>query len=275
MPRLERIPPSVDIAVIGAGAAGLMAAIWAGRTALAAKLPLSIVALDGAKKLGAKILVAGGGRCNVTHHAVDETAYAGASRNAIKKVLRSFTVEQTVAFFNELGVQLKREETGKLFPTTDDAHTVLDALLAAARGANAELLHPWRVGEIGRVGEIRRESDGFLILEAGPTPECAEPAESSDHPRQAPLAGEGRIRARRIILATGGKALPRSGSDGSGYVFARVLGHSVTPRVFPALVPLVLEADHFIRTLTGLTLPPTLEVRSGTGNKLAAFTNST
>src|SRR5579859_3158218 len=102
-----------------------MAAIWAGRT----NPNRRIVVLDGARKLGAKILVAGGGRCNVTHDVVDASAYAGSSRNAIKKVLRRFDVPETIAFFRELGVMLKREPTGKLFPTTDSARTVLDALL--------------------------------------------------------------------------------------------------------------------------------------------------
>ncbi|MBL8990505.1 MAG: NAD(P)/FAD-dependent oxidoreductase, partial [Phycisphaerae bacterium] len=126
------MPEAWDIAVVGVGAAGLMAAIAAGRAAEHAGRALRIIALDGARTLGAKILVAGGGRCNVTHHAVDETAYAGSSRHAIKQVLRAFGVDRTVAFFAELGVELKREETGKLFPTTDDAHTVLDALLGEA-----------------------------------------------------------------------------------------------------------------------------------------------
>ena len=94
-----------DIAIIGAGAAGLMAAIFAGRTAGPSA---KIIALDGAKKLGAKILVAGGARCNVTHYQVDEQQYAGSSPNAIRKVLRSFDVPQTAAFFKELGVELKR-----------------------------------------------------------------------------------------------------------------------------------------------------------------------
>src|SRR5882672_7267731 len=102
-------PGYAEIAVIGAGAAGLFAAIWAGRTLREAGQPGRVVALDGAKTLGAKILVAGGGRCNVTHHAVDETAYAGgagSSRHAIKNVLRRFDVPRTVEFFNHLGVQL-------------------------------------------------------------------------------------------------------------------------------------------------------------------------
>jgi predicted flavoprotein YhiN len=76
-----------------------MAAIWAGRT----DSRRSIVAVDGAIRLGAKILIAGGGRCNVTHDVVDEQAFAGSSRNAIRNVLRRFDVPETVAFFRELG----------------------------------------------------------------------------------------------------------------------------------------------------------------------------
>jgi len=93
-----------DVLIIGAGAAGLMTAIIAGRTHPHRRILL----LDGAAKLGAKILVAGGGRCNVTHDEVSAEAYAGSSRNAIKKVLRRFDVPETVAFFRELGVDLKR-----------------------------------------------------------------------------------------------------------------------------------------------------------------------
>jgi hypothetical protein len=86
-----------DVVVVGAGAAGLMAAIWARRTGPSRR----VIAGDGARTLGAKILVAGGGRCNVTHHAVDESAFAGSTRPAIRKVLRRFGVEDTIAFFRE------------------------------------------------------------------------------------------------------------------------------------------------------------------------------
>ena len=258
------LPPPMqthaDIAIIGSGAAGLFAAIWAGRAARESGSNARIIALDGARRLGAKILVAGGGRCNVTHHAVDETAYAGSSRNAIKNVLRRFDVPKTVKFFEELGVTLKREDTGKLFPTTDDAHTVLDALLRAARDASVELIYPWRVGSVAKL------ADGFVIHQ--PPNDSGNPAQPSE------------FLARRIILACGGMALPRSGSDGKGYDFARALGHSVT-RTFPALVPLVLSdeggggAGKWIKELSGLTLPATLDLWSGTGKKLISFTNST
>src|SRR5512139_2123643 len=100
-----------DVVIIGGGAAGLMAAIWAARTAPGAE----VLVLDSARKLGAKILVSGGGRCNVTHEDVTERDFAGSTPNAIRKVLRRFQVTDTIAFFSELGIELKREETGKLF----------------------------------------------------------------------------------------------------------------------------------------------------------------
>jgi predicted Rossmann fold flavoprotein len=224
-----------DVVVVGAGAAGLMAAIQARRANPSAR----VIAVDGARTLGAKILVAGGGRCNVTHHAVDETAFAGSTRPAIRRVLCRFGVEDTVAFFREQGVALKREDTGKLFPTTDRARTVLDALLRAADAAGVEIRHPWRVARV---------EQGFVVT-----------------------AGDGAaIAADRVVLATGGQALPKTGSDGAGYALARTLGHTVT-RTFPALVPLRLPEGHFLRTLSGLSAPVTLMVRGG-GRRGAEFT---
>jgi predicted Rossmann fold flavoprotein len=257
-------PPNLDIAIIGTGAAGLMASIWAGRFAHDAGHSPRIAAIDGARRLGAKILVAGGGRCNVTHHAVDESAYAGSSRNAIRKVLGRFGVDRTVDFFQELGVELKREETGKLFPTTDDAHTVLNALLNESRSQDVEILFPWRAAS------ITREHDHFVITRR-PEPDL----ESTANPLSTSLRDQSTLTARKIILATGGMALPKTGSDGGGYAFAKALGHTITSRVFPALVPLTLPKGHFLCELSGLTFPATLELRTHTGKKVIAFTNST
>jgi len=230
-----------DIAIVGAGAAGLMATIWAGRTARRTKRSLRIVALDGARSLGAKILVAGGGRCNVTHHAVDERDFAGSTPAAIRRVLRRFPVDETVRFFEELGVALKREETGKLFPTSDRARSVLDALLRATQEAGAEVRFPWRVESIrpdGGGGMIVTRDDGASIA------------------------------ADRVILATGGCSLPKSGSDGHGHEIARSLGHSIASPLFPALVPLILPAEHPLRTLSGIATRARVEVRAGSGRRL-------
>ena len=228
----------VDVAIVGAGAAGLMAAIQAARTAPG----LRILLLDGARAPGAKILVAGGGRCNVTHFEVAATDFAGSSRNAIAKVLRELPVAATIEFFREIGVVLKREPTGKLFPVTDQARTVLDALLRAAREAGARLLYP------RKVTAIRRADVGFV------------------------LAGEwGEVAARRVILAAGGQALPKSGSDGSGYGLARALGHTTTATIFPSLVPLVVANDHWLPAVQGIAVPARIEIRAGSGKRLASF----
>ncbi len=217
--------PSADIAIIGAGAAGLFAAIWAAREGPA----LKVVAIDSARTLGAKILVAGGGRCNVTHHAVDERDYSGGSPELIRRILRRYPVESTIEFFAECGVQLKREETGKLFPTTDKARSVLDALVSAAHSAGVTILHPLRVESIAQV------ENGFEIH-----------------------FGEECMHARTVILCMGGMSLPKSGSDGHGFTIARSLGHSVTQLIVPALVPLTLPSDHWLTTLSGLALPAEL-----------------
>ncbi|MFQ3590806.1 MAG: aminoacetone oxidase family FAD-binding enzyme [Chloracidobacterium sp.] len=229
-----------DIVIVGAGAAGLMAGIWAGRTAPRTR----IVALDGAQRLGAKILVAGGGRCNVTHERVTATDFAGSPPEAIRRVLRRFDVAAVVAFFEALGVRLKREASGKLFPVTDQARTIRDALLKAAADAGVDCSHP------RRVEAIRRADDGFLVC-----------------------GNWGALTARHVILATGGKSLPKSGSDGHGYRLAAALGHTVTS-TFPALVPLVLPPDHPLCALGGITTPATLRVRSGPGKTLASATGS-
>ncbi|HEX3579915.1 MAG TPA: NAD(P)/FAD-dependent oxidoreductase [Thermoanaerobaculia bacterium] len=209
-----------DVAVIGAGAAGLMAAIAAARAGA------RVLAIDGAKKIGAKILISGGGRCNVTNEIVRADDFNG-SRNAIAKVLRTFDVGETIAFFDELGVPLKREETGKLFPVSNRARDVVDALLRAAEGV--EIITNMRVEKIER---------GFVINDE--------------------------IRADRVILAAGGRSVPKTGSDGSGYALARMLGHTVTP-TFPALVPLVVEKGHWITDLSGISVDAELAVKSPTG----------
>ncbi len=191
--------------MVGAGAAGLAAGIFA-----AEQNPrLTIELLDGAKTIGAKILVSGGGRCNVTHDVVSLDDFFG-TRHLVRNVLAAFPVQETVKWFASLGVELKREETGKLFPVTDKARTVLDALIGRCRELGV-VLRPGspRLGDrrlrSGRTESTQTDQAEFLIRHR-----------------------HGEISARRLILATGGRSLPRTGSDGSGYDLARRLGHRVT-----------------------------------------------
>ena len=214
---------TADVAIIGGGAAGLAAAISAKEHSQGARIYL----LDGARSLGAKILVSGGGRCNVTHDGVTPKDFFG-NRHIVRNILAAFSVEQTIAWFTSLGVELKREETGKMFPTTDTARTVLTALLARARDSGVTVCPDHRVSEVLRSGS------GFEVRHR-----------------------DGLLHADRLILATGGQSLPKTGSDGFGYRLARFLGHHVTPTV-PALVPLLLHRSMFHAALSGLSQEVTL-----------------
>ena len=212
----------VTVAVVGAGAAGLTSAIATAGALAKGGVPGQMLLLDGAKQIGAKILVSGGRRCNVTHEVVTPKDFFG-NRNIIRNILAAFSVEHTIAWFVSLGVELKREETGKLFPATDRARTVLSALLADARKAGVMIRLDHRVSEVVPSGT------GFLVQHS-----------------------HGTTRASRVILATGGQSVPKTGSDGFGYRLARSLGHHVTSTV-PALVPLALNASMFHATLSGLS----------------------
>lgn len=263
-----RTDEAVDLAIVGAGAAGLFAAIWAGRTAQSrsGRRPV-ILALDGARRLGAKILVAGGGRCNVTHHHVDERDYCGSTGPAIRKVLRRFSVAETIEFFTAAGVPLKQEETGKLFPQSDSARSVLSALVHEATTVGCRLVHPARVTAIepltGVGTPVDTTGDG-----AGPPQSARAALRFRIH------TDAGCWNARRVILATGGKSLPKSGSDGGGYRLATQLGHSLTVPLVPALVPLLLPADHWITELAGLTLPIEITLTTASGRRIASATGS-
>lgn len=237
-----------QIVIVGAGAAGLMCGIMTARSCIELGILARITIVDGAKKVGAKILVAGGGRCNVTHHRVLPADYAGSSRNAIKKVLNAFDERETIEFFEQLGVRLKQEDTGKMFPVSDSAQTVLSALLNECDRLGVQIVHPWRVGS------VERHPHGFVLRQG----------DNRSEP----------IRCAKLVLATGGMALPRTGSDGSGYRFAQILGHSLTGRVFPSLVPLVVpSSESWLQDLSGISTKVTIEVRSGTGKRMASFTN--
>lgn len=210
------------IVIVGAGAAGLTGAIAAAQTLAQEKFDGRVLLLDGAKQIGAKILVSGGGRCNVTHDVVTPKDFFG-NRNIIRNVLAAFPVEQTVAWFASLGVELKHEPTGKLFPVTDKARTVLQALIDSARRAGVTICPDHRVDA------IYRTNNGFLVQHS-----------------------HGTTHASRVMLATGGQSLPRTGSDGFGFQLARRFGHRITSTA-PALVPLVLDRSMFQTTLSGLS----------------------
>jgi predicted Rossmann fold flavoprotein len=206
---LHGVATKDTIFIIGAGAAGIAAAIFARRS----NPGRQVVLLDSARKPGAKILVSGGGRCNVTNTVVSETDFWGGKRTVIKQILRAFPADRTVEFFRDLGVSLHEEAGGKLFPDTNRARDVLDSLLRAASECGVDFRPGVRVREVSRVNH------GFdLATSTGP------------------------LHAVDAVLATGGQSLPKTGSDGTGYEIARAAGHTIVP-LTPALAPLVLDPD--------------------------------
>jgi hypothetical protein len=220
---------TADLVIVGAGAAGLATAIVAARAAHG----LRVRCVDGARHVGAKILVSGGSRCNVTNREVSERDFWGGSRRTVRQVLRAFPAASAVSFFAGLGVALHEEDDGKLFPDTHRSRTVLDALLreAARLGVAVE------TGQ--RIAEIRaREGRFALATESGR-----------------------RYDARAVALATGGRSLPKTGSDGFGYELAARLGHGYVETT-PALVPLLLENGRHA-ALAGVSHPAALTVRVG------------
>jgi predicted Rossmann fold flavoprotein len=215
------------VVIVGGGAAGLMTAITAARCGPGQE----IIVLDGARRLGAKILISGGGRCNVTNRTVGPGDFSGGAQRIIARVLRALPVERSVRFFAELGVPLHEEAHGKLFPDSNRASTVLDALLVEAARAGVTIRHPERVERIAQT------DGGFAVTTASTI-----------------------LHVDRVVLASGGMSVPKTGSDGAGYGMARALGHTVVPTT-PALAPLLLDGS-FHQALSGVSQPVDVTVRS-------------
>ncbi|MBA3888168.1 MAG: NAD(P)/FAD-dependent oxidoreductase, partial [Acidobacteria bacterium] len=139
----------MDVVIIGGGAAGLATAIFARRAAPAA----SVLVLEGARRPGAKILVSGGSRCNVTNRVVTERDFNGGKSTTVRRVLRSLPVDDTVRLFAEWGVALHEEAHGKLFPDSNRSRDVLEALLNQVEAAGAALQLGTRVTGVQALGD--------------------------------------------------------------------------------------------------------------------------
>ncbi|MGH7507239.1 MAG: NAD(P)/FAD-dependent oxidoreductase, partial [Longimicrobiales bacterium] len=204
--------PDRPIVVIGAGAAGTMAALFA------ADAGGAVLLLETTRDGGRKILISGGGRCNVLPSRAQPSQFTTASSpNTLRRMLRSWPFDEQRRFFEDtLGIALALEpETGKLFPVSNRARAVRDTLYAAVRDRGA------RIRFESRVTELRPPSD--------------------DASWRVRLAGES-IEAAAVILATGGLSVPNTGSDGAGLRFARRLGHTIHD-TYPALTPLTALPD--------------------------------
>ena len=209
-----------NVIVVGGGAAGMMAAITAARQG--AKVTL----VERNEKMGRKLYITGKGRCNVTNHTDARTVLEHIPHGSrfLFSAMDRFPPEATMAFFTELGVSLKTERGNRVFPTSDRAADIIDALVRELRRQKVTTVH-------GRVSHIQTE-DG--------------------HATGVTLEDGKKLTAQTVILATGGASYPATGSTGDGYRLASELGHTVTD-LQGSLVPLEAKGEDCPR-MQGLAL---------------------
>jgi len=217
------------VVVIGAGAAGTMAAIFA------ATAGAETVLLERTSDGGRKILISGGGRCNVLPSELDVSRYVtDSSPNTLRKIVRSWPLAEQIAFFErEVGLPLVEEtESRKLFPASHKARDVRDGLLALARRRGATILTETNVTDVSRNGTAWSVA----------------------------CTGAPAVEADAVIIATGGLSVPMTGSDGTGLRLLERLGHTIHT-TYAALTPLVASSSPFA-SLSGVSLPVTLTATS-------------
>ena len=210
-----------DVIVIGGGAAGLMAA------GTAAKNGKSVLLIEKNRILGKKMLITGKGRCNITNACDNvEELIKNVTRNSsfLYSSFYGFTNEDTITFFNDLGVETKVERGNRVFPVSDKSLTVVDALVSWVKKSGVRIIHD-------KVLDI--------VLDDGTI--CGVITEKNNL-----------IKSASIVLATGGMSYQTTGSTGDGYRFAEKLGHTVT-EIIPSLVPVEVE-EQWAYELMGLSL---------------------
>lgn len=214
----------IRVAVVGGGAAGLTAAIAARRKGA------EVIVLERMDRVGKKILATGNGRCNITNTDLSISHFNGSNPKFVFGALSRFDFNRTMDFFERLGVAWKVEEGGKVFPVSNQASSVLDVIRHELEVLGVDILCEAEVKDISRV------NGGFVIK----------------------LADRRTIKADRVIIATGGRAAPNLGSNGSGYLLAQNLGHRLVD-TFPALVQLKLGAG-FLKQITGIKFDGEAEI---------------
>ena len=227
---------SKRVIVIGGGASGMTAAVFAARQGAAVTL------LEHMDRVGKKILSTGNGKCNLTNRRIDASCYRSSAPGFPMEVLGRFGEPETEAFFEELGIVLK-DRNGYLYPASGQASSVLDALRE----------------EVSRLGVN-------LVTECGKA-EVAAPGSGKEGRKEwTVLCEKGRFRSDALILAAGSKAAPSTGSDGSGYDLAKGLGHRII-RPLPALVQLRCR-EKFFKQISGVRADACVSIWAD-GEKLA------
>lgn len=205
--------------MVGGGAAGMLAAI------VAAEAGERVTLLEGSGKLGRKILISGNGRCNLTNKAADDLRhYHGTHPRFVRSALEQFRLDETLAFFTDLGIEFREEKRQRLFPVSDQAQSVVDLLADRMRCLGIRVETNAKVVDMSRASGASR----FELRDA-----------------------EGqRYTGGRVIMASGGVSLARLGADRSGMDLAVAMGHRLTD-LKPGLVPLI-SPEKYLARMQGL-----------------------
>ncbi len=238
-----------DVIVVGGGAAGMFAAIQAGCAGA------RVLLLEPNERLGKKLYITGKGRCNLTNDCSWQEVLKNVPRNPrfLYSALSGFTPADAISFFESHGCETKTERGNRVFPVTDKSASVVDALKTALNYAGVELRR-------ARAKEILTSSAEGRPMTAPTDGRASEASAAGGRPMTAPTdayvvgvrTDRGDFRAPAVILATGGKSYPATGSTGDGYRIAKALGHTIVPPV-GSLVPLVEDGPWCAR-MQGLAL---------------------
>jgi predicted Rossmann fold flavoprotein len=221
-----------DVVVVGGGAAGLMAA------GQAASVGASVLLLERTSRLGTKLRITGKGRCNLTNTADFDEFLAhfrgedGTSHLFLRNAFARFFAPDLMAFFEDLGVPVVVERGGRVFPESNDAHRVAEALARFAREQGVRIQLATRVAQLwcrGGTGNGSASQAQGVVLDNGE-----------------------RVPAGAVVVTTGGASYPKTGSSGDGYWLAEEVGHTIVP-IRPALVPLIVAGSE-PRSMMGLSL---------------------
>ena len=229
---MAHLSNSWDVIIIGAGAAGLMAA------AAAAARGLQVLVLEKNAKIGVKILMSGGTRCNITHHC-DIRAIVdafGKQGRFLHSALAALSPEDVIEKIESMGVATKVESTGKIFPVSDRAIDVRDALVKLATKSGANIQTEQTVVSIDRTAE----------------PPTSDAAAAEVSPTFTVRTTDDAFFCRSVLITSGGRSFPGCGTTGDGYDWARHFGHSIVNTV-PALTPVVCHVD-WLHALKGITI---------------------